>query len=85
MLRTLLPMNWFQISEEIPSLLVIMSHKEWDSEEGGRKEKGGGSQTSVTICLSPSPEDPCELLWYLSHLNIPLQFPGKWYSGMAPS
>ena len=48
MLRTLPPMNWSQISEEIPSSLVIMSHKEWDNGEGGMVEKGGGSQISVT-------------------------------------
>ena len=41
-------MNLSQISEEIPSLLVIMSHKEWDSGEDEMGEKGGGSQTSVT-------------------------------------
>ena len=42
MLGTLLPTNWSQISEEIPSSLVIMSHREWDSGEGRREEKGGG-------------------------------------------
>ena len=47
MLRTLPPTDWSQISEEIPSLFVIMSHKEWDGGEGRREEKGGGSQTSV--------------------------------------
>ena len=40
--------DWSQISEEIPSLLVIMSHREWDSGEDGMEKKGGGSQTSVT-------------------------------------
>ena len=45
----LLPMNWSQISEEIPSSLVIMSHREWNGGEDGREEKGGGSQTSVTV------------------------------------
>ena len=44
-------MNWSQISEEIPLLFVIISHKEWDSGEGGSEEKGGGSQISVTIIL----------------------------------
>ena len=48
MLGTSPPTNWFQISEEIPSLLVIMSHREWDSRKGRRAEKGGRSQTSVT-------------------------------------
>ena len=48
MLRTSLPMNWFQIFGEIPLLLVIISHKEWDGGEGGREEKGGGSHTSLT-------------------------------------
>ena len=42
-------MNWFQISEEIPLLLVIISHRKWDSGEDGMGEKGGGSQMSVTI------------------------------------
>ena len=49
MLRTSPPANWSQISKEIPSLLVIMSHKEWDSGEDGIGEKGMGSQTSVTL------------------------------------
>ena len=35
-------MNWFQISEEIPSLLVIISHREWDGGEDEMEEKGGG-------------------------------------------
>ena len=48
MLGTLPPMNWSQISEGIPSLLVIMSHKEWDGGEGRMAENGRGSQTSVT-------------------------------------
>ena len=42
MLRTLLPMNWSQISKEIPSLLVIMSHREWDGRESRRVEKKWG-------------------------------------------
>ena len=42
MLKTSLPINWFQISKEIPSSLVIMSHREWDSGENGMGEKGGG-------------------------------------------
>ena len=49
MLETSLPTNWSQISEEIPLLLVIMSHREWDSGGGEREEKGRGSQTSVTL------------------------------------
>ena len=28
-------------------MLVSMSHREWDGEEGGIEGKGGGSQTSV--------------------------------------
>ena len=52
MLRTSLPTNWSQIFEKIPSLLVIMFHKEWDGREGGMAEKGGGSQTSVTGTIS---------------------------------
>ena len=48
MLGTLLPTNWSQILKEIPLLLVIMSHKEWDGEEDGMGEKGEGSQTSIT-------------------------------------
>ena len=51
MLRTSLPMNWSQISKEIPLLLVIMSHREWDSGKGRREEKGGGSQMSVTLAI----------------------------------
>ena len=51
MLRTSLPMNWSQISKEIPLSLVIMSHREWNGGEGRREEKGGGSQTSVTLSL----------------------------------
>ena len=42
MLGTLLPKNWSQISEEIPSSLVIISHREWDGGEGGSEEKGRG-------------------------------------------
>ena len=45
-------MNWSQISEGIPLLLVIMSYREWDSGEGGREKKGRGSQTSVTAIPS---------------------------------
>ena len=48
MLRTFPPTNWSQISAEIPSSLVIMSQRVWDSGEGGIEEKGGGSQTSIT-------------------------------------
>ena len=48
MLRISPSMNWFQISEEVPLLLVIMFHEEWDGGEDGMEEKGGGSQTSVT-------------------------------------
>ena len=48
MLEIFPSMNWSQISKEIPSSLVIMSHKEWDGREGRMVEKGGGSQTSVT-------------------------------------
>ena len=48
MLRILPPTNWSQIFAEIPLLLVIMSHREWDSGEDGLGEKGGGSQMSVT-------------------------------------
>ena len=48
-------MNWFQISEEIPSLLVIMFHREWDGGDSGREEKGEGSQTSVTQVVSECP------------------------------
>ena len=55
MLGTSLPMNWSQISEEIPSSLVIMFYKEWDGGEGGREEKGGTSQTSVTVFISWNP------------------------------
>ena len=51
MLETSPLMNRFQISEEIPSLLAIMSHREWDSEEDRMGEKGGGFQTSVTLNL----------------------------------
>ena len=49
MLRTSPPMNWSQISKEIPSLLVIMSHREWDSGKGRMAEKDGEFQTSVTL------------------------------------
>ena len=49
MLGTLPPTNWFQISEKIPSLLVIISHRQWNSGEDRTGEKGGGSQTSVTL------------------------------------
>ena len=52
MLGILPSMNWSQISEEIPSSLVIMSHREWDGGEDGREEKGGGSQTSVILIFS---------------------------------
>ena len=51
MLRTLPPTNWSQISKEIPLLLVIMSHREWDSGEDGMGEKGRRFQTSVTILI----------------------------------
>ena len=51
MLETSPLMNRFQISEEIPSLMAIMSHREWDSEEDRMGEKGGGFQTSVTLNL----------------------------------
>ena len=46
-------MNWSQISKEIFSSLVIISHKEWDGGEDGMEEKGGESQTSVidAICV----------------------------------
>ena len=50
MLGISLPTNGSQISEEIPSSLVIMSYREWDSGEGRREEQGGGSQISVTPC-----------------------------------
>ena len=49
MLGISLPTNGSQISEEIPSLLVIMFHKKWDGGEGRREEKGGGSQTSIIL------------------------------------
>ena len=62
MLRTLLPTNWSQISEEIPSLLVIISHKKWDGGEDMIGEKGGGSQIFIT----------CNLL-YLNRFPIALQ------------
>ena len=52
MLRTLPPTNWSQISAEIPSSLVIMSQRVWNGGEGGMEEKGGGSQTSVTLALT---------------------------------
>ena len=48
MLETLPTTNWSQISEEIPLSFIIMSHRVWDGGEGGSKEKGGGSQTSIT-------------------------------------
>ena len=51
MLGTLPPTNWSQISAEIPSLLVIMSHSLWDSGEDKTGEKGGRSQASVTVML----------------------------------
>ena len=51
MLGTLPPMNWSQISKEIPSSLVIMSHRKWDSGEDGNEEQGRGSQTSITTIL----------------------------------
>ena len=38
-------MNWSQISKEIPSSLVIMSHREWDGGKDRMGEKGRGSQT----------------------------------------
>ena len=41
-------MNWSQISEEIPLLLVIMFHRKWDGGEDEMGEKGGGFQTSIT-------------------------------------
>ena len=37
-------MNWFQISEKIPSLFVIMSHRMWDSEDGRSGKKAEGSR-----------------------------------------
>ena len=49
MLRTSLPMNWSQISKEIPSSFIIIFHKEWDDGEGGSEEKGGRSQMSITL------------------------------------
>ena len=55
MLEILPPMNWSQISKEIPSLLVIISHREWDSREGRIGEKGGGFQISVILL---DQEDP---------------------------
>ena len=42
-------MNWSQIPKEIPLLLVIMSHGQWDGGEDGMGKKGGGFLTSVTI------------------------------------
>ena len=45
-------MNWSQILEEIPSSLVIMSHREWDSGEDGMGENDGGSQTPITEKMS---------------------------------
>ena len=51
MLRTLPPTNCSQISEEIPLLLVIMSHRAWDGREDWIGEKGKGSQTSVIIII----------------------------------
>ena len=42
MLGISLPINWSQISEEIPLSLVIMSHKKWDSGEGRREKKKWG-------------------------------------------
>ena len=44
-------MNWSQISKEIPSSLVIMSHREWNGGKGGREKKNGGSQSSVTRAM----------------------------------
>ena len=52
MLGILPPTNWSQISEEIPSSLVIMSHKEWDGGEDRIGKKGGGSQPSVIEAVS---------------------------------
>ena len=57
-------MNWSQISEEIPSLLVIMSHREWNSGEDGMGKKGGGSQTSVALAI----------LWLLGHVVLILPY-----------
>ena len=51
MLGTSPPTNWSQISEEVPSSLVIIFHKKWDSGEGGREKKGGGSQTFITLSI----------------------------------
>ena len=51
-------MNWFQISKEIPSSLVIMSHREWDSGKDEIGEKGGKSQTSVTCRVWEMGGDP---------------------------
>ena len=48
MLRASPPMNWSQISKEIPLSLVIIFHRKWNGGEDGMGEKGGGSQTSVT-------------------------------------
>ena len=55
MLKILPSVNWSQISEEIPSLLVIISHKEWDSGENRIGGKSGGFQMSVTLaaCMTP--------------------------------
>ena len=42
-------MNWSQIPEKIPLLLVIMSHREWDGGKDRMGKKSRGSQTSVTV------------------------------------
>ena len=73
MLGTLPPTNWSQISEEIPSLLVIMFHKEWDSGEGRREEKGGGSQTSVTTGTWD-----CTMIWFLLLFMVGVQKKIQW-------
>ena len=49
MLGTLPPMNWSKISKEIPLLLVIMFHREWDGGKDRIGGKGGGSQASVIL------------------------------------
>ena len=66
-------MNWSQISEEIPLLLVIMSHKEWNGGEGGMVEKGRGFQTSVTYELLP---DLCRDFFVIGY-HVP-QWLGQW-------
>ena len=58
MLGTSLPTNWSQISKEIPLLVVIIFHKEWDGEEGRSEEKGGRSQMSIpalSLCAALFP------------------------------